>query len=250
MKAAERRHLRENELAEFVADINDRILPYRTAIVAGGIALIVILLAIGGYNWWRDRQQGQAAAALAEAMVILDARVVPPQAKPDPSAPPVAAVEANTFPSEEAKLAAALPKLAAAADAHPNTQPGISARYQQAGALMLLGKPADAVKAYDQVMAADKNGIYGRMAELGKAEALAASGQYDQAIATFKTLAAKKDGDLPADAMLMQLARTYQAAGRGDEAAKTYQQIIEEYPDSSYAADAKKALDQIRNKAA
>ncbi len=250
MKAAERRHLRENELAELISDVTDRIQPYRGLLTGAALVVLVILLAIGGYNWYRGSQQSAAAAALAEAMVILDARVVPPQAKPDPSAPPVAAVQAGTYATEEAKLQAALPKLAAAADAHPNTQPGLVARYQQAAALMMLGRTADAGKAYDQVIAADTTGVYGRMAQLGKAEAQAAAGQYDQAIGTFKALAARQDTDLPPAALLIELARVERLAGRTGDATKTYQQIIEQYPDSPYATEAKKALEQIRSKAA
>lgn len=249
MKAAERRHLRENELAELVSDVTERIQPYRGTLVGVAVAVVVGLVALGGYNWYRGSQLSAAAAALAEATVILDARVVPPQANPDPSAPPIAAVQEGTYPTEEAKLQAALPKLAAAADAHPRLQPGIIARYQQAGALMTLGRAADAVTAYDQVIAIDTAGVYGRMAQLGKAEAQAAAGQYDQAIGTLKALAARQDTDLPPAALLIELAGVERLAGRAADATKTYQQIIEQYPDSPYATEAKKALEQIRAKA-
>ncbi len=251
MKAAERRHLRENELVGLVADITERIQPYRGVIIGVVAGMVVVVLGFGGYSWWRDRAQSQATAALAEAMVVLEARVVPPAPSAGTSAPPAAATQpAGTYPNEQAKVAAALPKLKAAADAYPNTQPGIVARYQLASALLETGKPAEAVGAFAQVIAADATGIYGRMAQLGKAEAHAAAGQYDQAIAIFKELAAKKDGDVPADAVLMQLGRTYVAAGRSDDAAKSFQQVIEQYPDSPYQADAKKALDEIRNRTA
>ncbi len=54
--------------------------------------------------------------------------------------------------------------------------------------------------------------------ELGLANTQAAAGQYDQAIAIYKELAAQKDAELPVDAVLMHLARTYLRAGKAAEA--------------------------------
>ena len=80
------------------------------------------------------------------------------------------------------------------------------------------------------------------MAQLGKADAQAQGGEVDAAIATWKALAAKKDANLPEDAILMELARAYQAKGDTAEARKTFSQIVDDHPDSPYVADARKEL--------
>jgi tetratricopeptide (TPR) repeat protein len=173
--------------------------------------------------------------------------VVPPAPQPEgSSAPPAFATQAGTFATEEAKLQAALPKLKAAADAYPDAKAGITARYHLASTLIALGKHQEAIQAFDEVIKRAGDDVYGRMARLGKAEVQAQARQYDMAIATYKELADRKDGDLPVDAILMELARTYAAAGKKEEARKTFTQIVDEHPESPYYADARKELDQLK----
>ena len=61
-------------------------------------------------------------------------------------------------------------------------------------------------------------------------EAQARAGQYDQAIATFKSMADRKDGALPLDGILMQLGRTYLDAGKATDAQQTFNRLVEDGP--------------------
>ena len=117
-----------------------------------------------------------------------------------------------------------------AADSYPATEAGIFARYKEAAQDMLLGAPAQAITAYQDVIQHGGTGIYGQMAQLGLAEAQARSGQFDQAINTYKDLSTRKEGPLPVDAILMQLGRTYLEAGKKTEAQQTFSRVVEEYP--------------------
>jgi TolA-binding protein len=136
--------------------------------------------------------------------------------------------------------------LKTAADAYPSTDAGLYARYQEGVTYMTLGNPTQAAAAYQQVIDRDGNGIYGQMARLGLAESQARSGQYDPAIKTFQEMAQRKDGPLPVDGILMQLARTYLDAGKRAEAQQTFNRIVEEFPDSPYNGDAKRELDNLK----
>jgi TolA-binding protein len=84
------------------------------------------------------------------------------------------------------------------------------------------------------------------MAHLGLAEAQARAGQFDQAINAFKELAQHKDGTLPVDAILMQLGRTYLDAGKPADAQQTFSRLVDEYPESPFTADARKALETLK----
>ena len=84
------------------------------------------------------------------------------------------------------------------------------------------------------------------MAQLGKADSQAQAGEVDAAIATWKELAARKDANLPEDAILMQLGRAYQAKGNTAEARKTFTDIVDNHPDSPYVADARKELETLK----
>src|SRR4029078_895702 len=107
-----------------------------------------------------------------------------------------------------------------------------------------------AVAAYQSVISrAGANSIYGQMAQLGLAESQARAGQYDQAITADRDMAARKEGPLPIDGILMQLGRTYRDAGKKSDAQQTFNRIVQEFPDSPYTQEAKKELDTL-NKAA
>jgi hypothetical protein len=141
-----------------------------------------------------------------------------------------------------------MPKLRAAADAYPDTVAGITARYHLASTLATLGKQKEAIAQFDEVAKrAGADSLYGRMAQLGKADAQVQSGEVDAAITTWKELAAKKDANLPEDAILMELARAYQAKGNIVEARKTFNEIVDNHPDSPYVADARKELDSLKS---
>ena len=185
---------------------------------------------------------------LAEAMVIEEARVMPP-APPtgttnDPNA--VGGQQPGTYPTEKAKLEAALPKFQAAADANPSHDAGVTARYHAAKTLVALGRFDEAIKQYDQVIAGGAP-LLARSARLGKAEAQLRSSQFDPAIATLKQIVDQKDAALPAEALLMELARAYKLAGKTEDARKTLTLIVEQHADTQYATEARAELERLKS---
>lgn len=251
MKAKERHRLKENELAHSLAAAREYFEPRKKQL--GGLVVVVVLVvaAIVGITIIRQRTESRAQQLLADAMVALNARVVPVNAPPDaPGEVPAAAQlgAEGTFATEEAKLSAALPKLKAAAEAFPDTEQGITARYHMAGALATLGRHKEAIEAFEDVaQRAGNDSLYGRMARLGKADTQAKAGQMDAAIATWKELASSDDAELPKDAILMELARAYAVQGNQDEARKTFTQLVEEHPTSPYSAEARAELELLKS---
>jgi TolA-binding protein len=258
MKSIERHRLKENEVALSVTRVRDTLERYQREITIGVVALVVVIAAGGGYYYWNSRTDAQARAMLSEALVIDGAEVVAPTAPvpppppagtpaaatPTPAAPPVQ--PPGTYPTAKAKLEAALPKFQAVAEAYPTTQAGIAGRYQAATTLLQLGRSKEAMERFREVSDRAGDNLYGQMAKLGLADAQAAAGQYDAAIAAYQQLSIRKDGSLPVDGVLMQLARTYAMAGKKAEALKTFQKVVDEYPQSVYASVAKKELDTAK----
>lgn len=248
MKARERHHLKENELAHTLATARDYIEPRRKQLGLAAFVIVLVAVAALGIVLMRQRTQQRAEQLLADAMVVLDAQVIPstPTDPNSPTPPAAAMAGSGTYTSETEKLTAAAPKLKAAADAYPDTEAGITARYHLAGTLATLGRHQEAVQAYDDVIKRAGDDLYGRMARLGKAEAQARAGQHDAAITTYKELADRKDSDLPTEAILMQLGRAYAAAGKKADAQKTFTKVVDEHPDSPYAAEARQELEALK----
>ena len=250
MKAKERHHLKENELAHSIGAARDFVGHRRGQLAGLLIVLLLVGAAIAGISMWKGQSSTKAEQALADAMVTMNARVIPPSAAGEqPGEVPAAATlgAVGSFTSETAKLTAALPKLKAAADAYPNTESGITARYHYASALAALSRAPEAIAAFDDVITrsgADK--LYGRMSKLGKADTQMRAGQIDAAITTWKELAASNDETLPKDAILMELGHAYVAKGNPAEAKKTFMQLVDEHPMSPYTAEARIELEGLK----
>jgi tetratricopeptide (TPR) repeat protein len=245
MKRSERHRLKENQLALSVARAREQFEEHKREIIAVVAMIVVVAAAVGGYLWWRQRVDTQSRVMLLDAMAIGEAPVVPPPAPGQPAnaanTPPP---PPGSFPSEQAKLAAALPKFMAVADAYPSSKAGIAARYHAAACLVALGRTKEAIEQYRQVIDRAGNAIYGDMGRLGLAEAEVQAHQYDAAINEYRDLSTKTN--LPTDAILMQLGRAYAAAGRKAQAQQTFQRILDEFPQSQYAQVAKRELDAVK----
>jgi TolA-binding protein len=242
MKRTERRHLKQDELATFAANVGDMLEENKRMLTALVAAIVVIGGAALGFYLWRDHVQSSAHSALAEALEVQDAPV-------GPAANPDAPESGPRFATERAKAQAALTKFKVVADTYPSTDAGIYARYCEASTWLELGSPGEAATSYQLVIDRDGNGVYGRMARLGLAEAQAASGQIDQAASTYKQLAEQKDPTMPADGVLMELGRAYLDAGKTSDAQQVFNKIVQEYPDSPFSVEAKQILDGLKKAA-
>ncbi len=248
MKRKERRHLKHNPVAEMLATAQGYVESHARAITGLLIGVAVVTLAISGFLFLRQQTQTRADVLLADAMVALNARVVPAGATAGEDNLPAAATlgATGTFSTEEAKLNAALPKLSTAAETYPNTPAGITARYHLASALASLGRHDESVQQFEEVVRrAGARTLYGRMAQMGKADTHVRAGEYDAAIAAWTALAEQRDEALPMDAILMELARAYAAKGDTEEARRTWSQLVEQHPDSIYSPEARSRLEGL-----
>ncbi|HSP92060.1 MAG TPA: tetratricopeptide repeat protein [Vicinamibacterales bacterium] len=239
MKRTERHHLKENDIAEWLLGAKNWYEANSKTVGYLGIAVALALAAVMGTMAYRQMNEGKASSALAAALAVAEAPVLPP-APAEAGKPPVQ--RPGTYPTDRARLEAALPKLLAVADAYPDSDAGIMARYRAAAALVAVGRTQDGAARYKEVVDRGK-GAYPVMARLGIAEAHLVAGQFDQAIASFKEVEALKSDDVPVDGVLMQLARAYQLAGKSEDAKKAFKRVVDEFPQSPYAPAARRELE-------
>jgi tetratricopeptide (TPR) repeat protein len=244
MKHSEREHLKENELAKALAAANQAMGQHRTQYLAIGGAIVAVLIAVVGYVTWSRNADNQVSALLADAMVVYEAPVQAPIPPADAGSTATATQAPGSYPTERAKLEAALPKFLAAADASPNSGPGRLARFNAASILVTLGRYDEARSHYDQLASGDD--LVAKGAALGRAQAQIRAGQFDPAIEQLKTLSTQSDGTMPADGILMELAKAYRASGKVDDARRTLTEIVEKHAESPYAAEARAELDKLK----
>jgi TolA-binding protein len=244
MKSTERRHLKQDPLAATLQGTYQRLDRNRKHITLAMTLLVVVLLALGGWVWWRNHAEARASGMFAEAMVVAESPVGPGPVPDTDDGTPAAApqTQPGTFATERERDEAAVARFLEAADAYPNQQPGIAARYHAAATLVSLGRDAEAAEQYQQVIDRAGRHFYARVARLGLAEVQVRQNQFDPAIATYQELITTAKDDLPVDGILIQLGRAYRLAGREAEAQQAFKRVVDEFPTSPFAAEAQREL--------
>lgn len=241
MKSIERHKLKENDFAHTVARTREMVDQRRNEVIVIVVAVIAVAVVIGGYLAWRTSRDGKAQTLLASALAVSEAPVYTPPPPAPGSPPPVQ--PPDTFRTERERLDAALPRLQAAADAYPDSEAGITARFHLAATLADLGRFAEAEQRYQEVVQkAGSKSLYRQTARLGVGEAQLAQGKGDAAIATFKELSTDANSALPVDGVLMQLGRAALVAGKNDEATRAFTRVVDEFPQSLYVSEAREKL--------
>jgi TolA-binding protein len=245
MKATERHRLKENEFAHTMARTRDMVAQRQREITTTVVAVVAAIVLVGGYFAWRSSRDNKAQTLLASALAVAEAPVVAPPPPAPGSPPPVQ--QPGTYRTERERLDAAIPRLQQAADAYPDSEAGITARFRLAASLAELGRFAEAEQRYQEVVAkAGSKSVYRHTARLGLGEAQLAQGKADAAMATFKEVSTDSSSMLPVDGVLMQLGRAALVAGKKDEATRAYTRVVEEFPQSLYVSEAKEKLTEIK----
>jgi len=236
MKAQQRHRLKEDAFALNTMRVVESFNAHRDRWIAGGLAVVVVIAGVAGFTVWRRHAREAGGAVIGVALAIEQAQIAPAPTVPG------ASQAAGTYPTEQARSEAALKAFQQIAAMYGSASAGITAEYHVGINDLALGRFADAQQAFQQTAAEAGDSIYAPMAKMGEAEALLAAGRYDDAIKAFTGLSAQRDGPLPVDGVLMQLAGAYVKAGKTAEARATYQRVLDEFSDSPYAQDARQQL--------
>lgn len=243
MNKAEREQLKHNEAADALVAAGSFLSQHGRTLVLAAVAVLLLVGAVFGYRAFKTRTEERAQTQLASAVEILNAPVA---AAPAPGVAPVPAA-AGTYATEAARADAALTQLLATAESYGRTDAGVRARYYAASLYAETNRLQEAAAAYERVRdQAGASTLLGRMASLGLASVQVRQKQFEPAIKLLQDLAQRRDGPLPVDAVLVQLAEAYQQAGRAAEASQTLQRVIDEFPQSPYAADARQRVEAFQ----
>ena len=245
MKSIERHKLKENEFAHTMARTRDMVSQRQREITTTVVVVVAAIVLVGGYFAWRNSRENRAQTLLASALAVAEAPVVAPPPPAPGSPPPVQ--QPGTFRTERERLEASLPRLQQAADAYPDSEAGITARFRLAASLAELGRFPEAEQRYQEVV--QKSGsksVYRQTARLGLGEAQLAQGKADAAMTTFKEVSTDSSSMLPVDGVLMQVGRAALVAGKKDEASRAFTRVVEEFPQSLYVSEAKEKLADIK----
>jgi len=239
MKAKERHELKQNEFAQTALRAVAWMSAHRDRAATIAIGVVAVIGLALGYAWWQRSTNDRAGALLGAAAAITQSPIAPASTVPGAQQP------AGTFPTEEARLEAALKAYEEVVATYPSSDAALTAQYAIATELLGAGRADEAERRFDDVIGRAGSSLYGALARLGRGQALLAQGKHDDAIALFTELSADRASQLPLDGVLIHLARASVSAGRPDDARAAFKRIVDEFPASTYVAEARQELTRL-----
>jgi tetratricopeptide (TPR) repeat protein len=202
------------------------------ALVSGGILL--------GLSTFRAQRLQASETAFAAALETFQAPVEGEQ-------PEGSERQAGTFPNADEKFKKAAASFDGVARQWPSLPAGRRARYYAALCRIELGDFGNARKALSEIAARrDDSPLEAALARMALAGADERSGQLDKAIEAYRQMADDSALALPRDYALMRLAESLEAARKGSEAGSSYRRVLDEFPQSVFAPEARRRMEQLQ----
>jgi TolA-binding protein len=234
MRKEERHQIKRNDLASAMESAADYVGENRrTVTLTAAIFVAVVALGFAGRAWWAARQ-GESARRVGELIAAANGSIV---ATVEELGNARAGEQTFTSVEERARkvveIADDILKHGASGGA------ALSAQLYKGSALADLGKADESAAALEDAMRRDPEGIVGGAARLRLARLRETQGRPADALTLYEKIASDASGALPPEEGLLGAARCQEALGQKDAAAASYRSLIEKYPDSEYAAEAR-----------
>ncbi len=203
-----------------------------------GVAL-VLAAAIGAVTYFRAQRIQEADRAFRDALTTFEAPVTselgPGAEKPS----------GTVFATADEKYKTAAAAFDGVERRFGSSLMGVRARYYGALARIELRQYTEAEKALKEIVGRGA-GLEPDLARLALADCYRKSGQLDKAVDAYMGLASNAGATVPRDFALLSAAETLEGAKRYGEARATYRQLVEEFPGSVYATQARSRVDYLQ----
>ncbi|MGA8768449.1 MAG: tetratricopeptide repeat protein [Candidatus Acidiferrales bacterium] len=225
-----RRELKKDEVRETFAHGAEALLSHQQLTLYLLIAAVVVAVGIFGWREYAERQTVKAFAAFDDARKVFQAPVGAPAAPGEVA-----------YPDASKKFAEAQQKFSDVASKYPRTRAGELARYYAGLSFEKLDKNAEAKESLQKVANSSGDEEVAAMARFELAGLEDRMGQGDEAAKLYQQLIAKPTVLVPKPIVMLALAEHYREKSPA-EAAKLYEQIKADYPDTPIAEQADQAL--------
>ncbi|MEO1084999.1 MAG: tetratricopeptide repeat protein [Acidobacteriota bacterium] len=219
--------IREDEVQSFLITAIERFQENRSTYVGIAVALVLGSLAVIGVVSFMGSQKDRASEDLAQAIRVFGAEISE-DAQPDDALNP-------TFATEEEKLAAAQ----AAIDEVGGGAAGDVASLYQASLALEAGDKAKAREIWESFLTGNSEHALAVSVRLNLIRLDREEGKAEEVAARLQQELDGANATLPEDLLIFELAKTRQELGQTEEAADLFQQILDEYPTSAFAAEAR-----------
>ncbi|HEX2251786.1 MAG TPA: tetratricopeptide repeat protein [Thermoanaerobaculia bacterium] len=209
-------------------------------LVASAVAAAVLVLAGLGAWLWVGSRTTKANEVLTQALETYSAPIDPAAGEAEGSEAEANADEPS-FPDVATRRARAKELFQQVRDGYGMTDPADVAAVYLGQIAAEEGQPDEARRLWESFLDDHGDHILAGEVRVNLFNLSREQGRHDEVAAELEAMlaAAPDDRVLPGDVVLNELATTYEAMGRGDEARDTWQRLVEEYPQSALASAAR-----------
>jgi predicted negative regulator of RcsB-dependent stress response len=224
--ATSKKEIRRNPLAEWVGFVVRLVREQRTILLA--VLAVVVVLAAGGaaYEWYQSRQEAEAGVALADAQAALRGD--------KPGAP--------GNPDE------AMRRFQTIGQQFRGTESAEESLIRLGNLQFDNGKLDEAKATFGNYLTSYPRGRFVMLAGLGKAYAEEAKGDLQAAAQTLSDVLNRRGDSALAGEAYSALTRMYEGLKKTEEAMRVYNQIVERYPQSTWAKNALDRMSALKTK--
>ncbi len=240
MKTSERHRIKRDELATVLERLaiaaEDNLKP-----LAITVSVIVVLGAgVLFYNRWSRGRESEAAYRLGEVQQIRRAPLAL-SLESMQNAPP----GTPTFMTSEDRAERIVELADAIADDYGSTAAAPRAMYYKAIALADLGRHDESITILESILSDHSRDFIAPLARFKLARVLESAGRPAEALTHFQILAEDARGHFPREEGLLGAARCHERLGQKDQALRTYERVLNEFPGSEYSPEARQKLDEL-----
>jgi tetratricopeptide (TPR) repeat protein len=240
LKRELRREIKQDEFTSWLEKVIGWMDEHRDEMRIGVGVGVVLLAAFGALAYFQGHRAQEAERAYEDALAAFQAPVA--TELPAEAERPAGQVFATA--DEKYKTAAAA--FEGVARRYGSTDLGTRARYYAALSRIELGQYGEAEKTLQELQGAG-DALVSELSRLALAGLYRRSGETDQAVEVYRSVASNPQTTLPRDQALNGLAGTLEDAGRHAEARAAYRELVEQFPASVYAARARARADYLES---
>jgi tetratricopeptide (TPR) repeat protein len=240
LKKELRREIKQDEFATWLEQVIAWANAHRDEVRIGVGVGVVLVAAFGALAYFQSQRSREAERAYQEALTAFEAPVAA-ELPADGDRP-----SGQVFATAEDKYKTAAAAFEGVARRHGSSDLGRRARYYAAVCRMELGQYDDAEKSLRELQGGGKDELVPDLARMTLAGLYRLRGDTDQAVEVYRGIVSSPDTNLPRDEALHSLASTLDDAGRYVEAREAYRELVEHFPASVYAPDARARADYLQ----